>query len=136
MNSGKRHRVHFFNVESTEDISPPLPGPMHSTWTLWTNFLRNVHKTATSASSVATAPPETSKTMAIEPPFFEKMQKVNFSESSRVEEVVLPLDWAEYLMFKERMHRRRSTGSHIIRGIKRLRIKRLRSEILITFFIM
>ena len=128
MNSGKRQRVHFFNVESHDDASPPLPGPMYGTWTLWTNFLKNIHKTATS-SSVATIPPETSqKTMGIDPPFFEKMHKVNFTESPRVEEVVLPLDWAEYLIFKERMHRRRSTGSHIIRGIKRLRIKRLRSD--------
>ena len=125
MNSGKRHRVHFFNVESREEISPSsLPGQMYSTWSLWTNFLRSVNKTA----GAAPIPPDTM--CNDDPTTPDKVSKVNFTsaESPLAEEVVLPLDWAEYLIFRERMHRRRSTGSHIIRGIKRIRIKRLRSE--------
>ena len=128
MNSGKKHRVQFFNVESEEELCPESFGsPMYSTWSLWTSFLRNVNR-----SVPATGPLETETGTAEMFPESsnptEKISKVNFTESPRVEEVVLPLDWAEYLIFKERMHRRRSTGSHIIRGIKRIRIKRLRLE--------
>jgi hypothetical protein len=127
MTSEKKHRVQFFNVESEEEFGPETFGtPMYSTWSLWTSFLRNVNRLVPAA-----ADPLETETIAMFHELgtpTEKISKVNFTESPRVEEVVLPLDWAEYLIFKERMHRRRSTGSHIIRGIKRIRIKRLRSE--------
>jgi len=96
---------------------------MYTTWSLWTNFLKSVNRTA----GAAPIPPDR---MCNDPTTPDKVSKVNFrsTESPLAEEVVLPLDWAEYLIFRERMHRRRSTGSHIIRGIKRIRIKRLRSD--------
>ena len=103
---------------------------MYNTWSLWTSFLRSANRSDASAS--VTPEPDTLNMTGNDHPdetyVLEKIPRVNFSDSPKVEEVVLPLDWAEYLIFKERMHRRRSTGSHIIRGIKRLRIKRLRSE--------
>ena len=36
------------------------------------------------------------------------------------------VDWNEYQLFREQMKRRRSTGSHVMRRLNRLKIKRLR----------
>jgi hypothetical protein len=139
MNSGKQHRVQFANIESEEE-DDDKESPMYTTWSLWTSFLRSVNRAAndmvgTPEPEVAAAESGTGTDAGATkkfPEFYasapEKISRVNFKDSPKLEEVVLPLDWAEYLIFKERMHRRRSTGSHIIRGIQRIRIKRLRSQ--------
>ena len=49
-----------------------------------------------------------------------------FQTSCQFTSVVLPFDWSEYRIYKAKMLRRRSTGSHVIRGLKRLKIKRFR----------
>lgn len=49
------------------------------------------------------------------------------NKSSRTGSLIQQADWAEYKALKERFLRRRSTGSHVIRGLKnRLKIKRFR----------
>jgi hypothetical protein len=130
MNSGKQHRVQFANIESEEEDD----SPMYTTWSLWTNFLRSVNRAANGmvgmpepevAAAEGGTGNDAGEFYASAP---DKISRVNFKDSPKLDEVVLPLDWAEYLIFKERMHRRRSTGSHIIRGIQRIRIKRLRSQ--------
>ena len=128
MNSGKQHRVQFAHVDDIKEEGE-TDNTMYSTWSLWTSFLRNVNRAASDSAVPSEAEPETKAETFSD--FYnapEKISRVNFSDSPKLEEVVLPLDWAEYLIFKERMHRRRSTGSHIIRGIQRIRIKRLRSD--------
>ena len=132
MNSGKPHRVQFAHVDDSkeeEDHQERDPDTMYSTWSLWTSFLRNVNRASSDSAVASEAEPEAkAETFSDFYTAPEKISRVNFSDSPKVEEMVLPLDWAEYLIFKERMHRRRSTGSHIIRGIQRIRIKRLRSD--------